>query len=78
MIHCYSDCVVLFLNIIKLERNHLSHVEYCSYLITDNSIGFFLYRVDWVEIREPGSGDLMYANIKTGECLWEAPKTAKV
>ncbi|XP_028399778.1 rho GTPase-activating protein 39-like [Dendronephthya gigantea] len=35
-------------------------------------------RVDWVEIREPRSGDLMYANIKTGECLWEAPTSAKV
>ena len=41
-------------------------------------IHFVFSRVDWVEIREPRSGDLMYANVRTGECLWEAPSSAKV
>lgn len=35
-------------------------------------------RVDWVEILDPRSGELMFANIRTGECLWEPPSSAKV
>lgn len=38
-------------------------------------------RVDWVELLDPRSGEpnnVMFANIQTGECLWEPPSTASV
>ncbi|XP_065072074.1 rho GTPase-activating protein 39-like isoform X2 [Rhopilema esculentum] len=35
-------------------------------------------KVEWVEIVEPKSGDHMFANLRTGQCLWEAPQGAKV
>ena len=53
----------------------LAHFSVC--LLVTMIVSCF-FRVDWVEIREPRSGDLMYANIRTGECLWEAPTAAKV
>ncbi|XP_062504301.1 rho GTPase-activating protein 39-like isoform X2 [Corticium candelabrum] len=33
---------------------------------------------DWVEIIEPSSGERMYANLETGECVWEAPDGTSV
>lgn len=33
---------------------------------------------DWVEIRCPRTGEPMFANLGTGECLWEAPVGATV
>ncbi|CAF5220427.1 unnamed protein product, partial [Rotaria magnacalcarata] len=34
-------------------------------------------RFEWVQIIEPKSKDSMYANLVTGECVWEAPSDAK-
>lgn len=31
-------------------------------------------RQEWVEIVEPRSREPMYANLKTGQCLWEPPE----
>lgn len=56
----------------------LLSVDSGSFFCLPLTIIVSVFRVDWVEIREPRSGDLMYANIKTGECLWEAPAAAKV
>ena len=28
---------------------------------------------EWVEIIEPRSGEHMYANLTTGECVWDPP-----
>ena len=36
------------------------------------------YSVEWVEIRCPKTGEPMFANLDTGECLWEAPLGATV
>lgn len=30
-------------------------------------------RIEWVEIVEPRSREHMYANLTTGECVWEPP-----
>ncbi|CAF0929616.1 unnamed protein product [Rotaria sordida] len=35
-------------------------------------------RLEWVQIIEPKSKDTMYANLVTGECVWEAPPSAKI
>lgn len=32
------------------------------------------YRVEWVEIIEPKTGEHMYANLTTGECVWDPPE----
>lgn len=31
----------------------------------------------WVEIREPRTKELMYANLSTGECVWDEPEVIK-
>ncbi|CAF3677552.1 unnamed protein product [Rotaria socialis] len=35
-------------------------------------------RLEWVQIIEPKSKDIMYANLVTGECVWEAPPGARI
>jgi hypothetical protein len=35
-------------------------------------------RLEWVQIIEPKSKDIMYANLVTGECVWEAPIGARI
>lgn len=37
-----------------------------------------LNRLEWVEIVEPRTRERMYANLVTGECVWEAPEGATV
>lgn len=32
------------------------------------------FRVDWVEIIEPKTKEHMYANLTTGECVWDPPE----
>ena len=39
---------------------------------------FFSIRLEWVQIIEPKSKDVMYANLVTGECVWEAPIGARM
>lgn len=37
----------------------------------------FLYHsfsMEWVEIIEPKTGEHMYANLTTGECVWDPPE----
>ena len=34
---------------------------------------FFKFRVEWVEIIEPKTKEHMYANLTTGECVWDPP-----
>ncbi|CAF1179372.1 unnamed protein product, partial [Didymodactylos carnosus] len=34
--------------------------------------------LEWVEIIEPKSKDRMYANLITGECVWQPPPSAKI
>lgn len=38
-----------------------------------NLIFNVIYRVEWVEIIEPRTKEPMYANLTTGECVWDAP-----
>lgn len=33
---------------------------------------------EWVEIVEPRSGEHMFANLTTGECVWDAPSGVEV
>lgn len=35
-------------------------------------------RVEWVEIIEPKTGEHMYANLATGECVWDPPEGVPV
>ncbi|GLV32627.1 Rho GTPase activating protein at 93B [Carabus blaptoides fortunei] len=35
-------------------------------------------RVEWVEIIEPKTGEHMYANLTTGECVWDPPEGVPV
>ncbi|CAG9785197.1 unnamed protein product [Diatraea saccharalis] len=35
-------------------------------------------RVEWVEIIEPKTKEHMYANLTTGECVWDPPEGVKV
>jgi len=39
---------------------------------------FLSIRLEWVQIIEPKSKDTMYANLVTGECVWEAPPGVKM
>lgn len=34
----------------------------------------FFSRVEWVEIIEPKTKEHMYANLTTGECVWDPPE----
>ncbi len=43
-----------------------------------NLFAFFSIRLEWVQIIEPKSKDIMYANLVTGECVWEAPIGARM
>lgn len=49
----------------------------CFILVLSNnkecSIMFIFCRCEWVQIVEPRSKEFMYANLVTGECLWEPP-----
>lgn len=39
------------------------------------AVRFFLccFRLEWVEIIEPSSRNIMYANLTTGQCVWDPP-----
>lgn len=34
------------------------------------------YRIEWVEIIEPRTREHMYANLTTGECVWDPPEVS--
>lgn len=38
----------------------------------------FYSRVEWVEIIEPKTKEHMYANLTTGECVWDPPEVNSV
>lgn len=44
------------------------------YIYLSNVIG----RFEWVEIIEPKSRERMYANLTTGECVWDPPSGVKM
>ena len=48
---------------------------FCNY--TDQFL-YCHFRVDWVEIIEPRTGEPMYANLKSGQCLWDPPAGVRV
>uniref|UniRef100_W5L1S0 Rho GTPase-activating protein 39 n=1 Tax=Astyanax mexicanus TaxID=7994 RepID=W5L1S0_ASTMX len=37
-----------------------------------------LFRLEWVEILEPRTRERMYANLLTGECVWDAPAGVRI
>lgn len=39
---------------------------------------FVLYRLEWVEIIEPRTRERMYANLVTGECVWDPPAGVRI
>ncbi|KAH8338971.1 hypothetical protein KR074_012325, partial [Drosophila pseudoananassae] len=39
---------------------------------------FRIYRIEWVEIIEPRTKDHMYANLTTGECVWDPPEDVPI
>lgn len=58
-----------------VPRNYYSSIKTHAHVINDY---FFSIRLEWVQIIEPKSKDIMYANLVTGECVWEAPAGAKM
>ena len=38
----------------------------------------FLFRLEWVEIVEPRTKERMYANLVTGECVWDPPANVPI
>lgn len=34
----------------------------------------YFFRMEWVEIIEPRTKEHMYANLTTGECVWDPPE----
>ena len=36
------------------------------------------FRFEWVEIIEPSRQEHMFANLTTGQCLWEPPDGVRV
>ena len=38
------------------------------------TLEMFYSRVEWVEIIEPKTKEHMYANLTTGECVWDPPE----
>lgn len=40
------------------------------------SLLYLLYRIEWVEIIEPRTKEHMYANLTTGECVWDPPEVS--
>lgn len=70
-----SACVGVVRSL-ALEKLHfflffyvISRSEDCLY----NSFFFLLRRMEWVEIIEPRTKEHMYANLTTGECVWDPP-----
>eukprot|EP00794_Sanderia_malayensis_P017060 gene17060-18778_t len=47
-----------------------------SHTISD--VRALVLRIEWVEIVEPRTGEHMFANLRTGQCLWEAPPGVNV
>lgn len=47
---------------------HSSFVSLSLFLLT--------YRIEWVEIIEPRTKEHMYANLTTGECVWDPPEVS--
>ena len=39
---------------------------------------FVYFRWEWVEIIEPRTREHMYANLTTGECVWDPPPGVKM
>ena len=35
---------------------------------------YVFFRMEWVEIIEPRTKEHMYANLTTGECVWDQPE----
>jgi hypothetical protein len=53
--------------------------EISIYMSLDYAFFCFLcIRFEWVQIIEPKSKDTMYANLVTGECVWEEPPGVKM
>lgn len=52
-----------------------SNVSYVTIFI---AYDFYLLRLEWVEIIEPKSRERMFANLTTGECVWDAPPGVKM
>lgn len=48
-----------------MRQNNRDDVETCK---------MFYSRVEWVEIIEPKTKEHMYANLTTGECVWDPPE----
>uniref|UniRef100_A0A8D0HNK9 Rho GTPase-activating protein 39 n=1 Tax=Sphenodon punctatus TaxID=8508 RepID=A0A8D0HNK9_SPHPU len=49
----------------------------CPQLLTV-PLGLFSSRLEWVEIIEPRTRERMYANLITGECVWDPPPGVRI
>lgn len=55
------------------------HDIFCFVLFSDvNAVISVCCRWEWVEIIEPRSKEHMYANLTTGECVWDPPPGVKM
>lgn len=63
-----------------VSQNHQKSLE--SHLVCFSSssliLSSFPCRLEWVEIIEPRTRERMYANLLTGECVWDPPQGVRI
>lgn len=47
-------------------------------MLTPPSLSLPSFRLEWVEIIEPRTRERMYANLITGECVWDPPAGVRI
>lgn len=55
-----------------------SYPELCMLTGNGTLSQYYYRRLEWVEIIEPRTRDVMYANLKTGECVWDPPEDVEI
>lgn len=68
-----TDGLVQTWLILQLNQN-LLNILHNFVLLKYAKAMILLHRQEWVEIIEPRTNEPMYANLKSGQCLWEPPK----
>lgn len=66
-----------------MSRNGFQFLQVCIPInilfdTPHNMAKFIIFRVEWVEIIEPKTQEHMYANLATGECVWDPPEGVPV
>lgn len=66
----HDECFVWFIGVFSLKKlDEIAQVDW-------NEM-FSHSRIEWVEIIEPRTKEHMYANLTTGECVWDPPEVSR-